>query len=198
MNAFVKGCDDLRQEYFPGATIVVVHHTGKDVKRRARSSIALLGAADVECSVTKTSHGVIQLENTRQKDDAEQPYDGAVGRCQRKLRRPRSQPGTSGKGRGCRKVSRRSEKNLQTVFWTLVELMKTSNSAITHSQWKAAAARKGVKKSTFDRAILRIIAENEGRQPVKHREDGSYWATEWDDDPWLAELGDDVDVATFG
>jgi len=84
------------------------------------------------------------------------------------------------------------------VFWTLVELMKTSNSAITHSQWKAAAARKGVKKSTFDRAILRIIAENEGRQPVKHREDGSYWATEWDDDPWLAELGDDVDVATFG
>ena len=78
MNAFVKGCDDLRQEYFPGGTIVVVRHTGKDVKRRARSSIALLGAADVECSVTKTSHGVIQLENTRQKDDAEQPYDGAV------------------------------------------------------------------------------------------------------------------------
>jgi len=141
---------------------------------------------------------VIHLENTKQEDYAEQPYDGAVGRCQRKLRRPRSQPGTSGKGRGCRKVSRRSEKNLQTVFWTLVELMKTSNSAITHSQWKAAAARKGVKKSTFDRAILRIIAENEGRQPVKHREDGSYWATEWDDDPWLAELGDDVDVATFG
>jgi len=40
MNAFVKGCDDLRQEYFPGATIVVVRHTParmSNAERAARS-----------------------------------------------------------------------------------------------------------------------------------------------------------------
>jgi len=46
MNAFVAGLDHLR-EAFPDATILVVHHSGKDRSKRDRGNSALRGAADV-------------------------------------------------------------------------------------------------------------------------------------------------------
>ena len=68
MNAFVAGCAMLREEYFPGATVLVIHHTGKNVKRGARGAIALTCAADVEFLVTMLRKGAIKLENRKQKD----------------------------------------------------------------------------------------------------------------------------------
>jgi 5S rRNA maturation endonuclease (ribonuclease M5) len=44
MGAFVRACDRLRVE--TGATVLIVHHTGKDVERGMRGSSALLGALD--------------------------------------------------------------------------------------------------------------------------------------------------------
>lgn len=51
VRAFVSGCDRVKEE--TGATIVIVHHSGKDAKKGMRGSSALLGAVDVAISVQK-------------------------------------------------------------------------------------------------------------------------------------------------
>jgi hypothetical protein len=71
MNAFVRGCDDLRAR-FPGATILVVHHPGKDQKKGARGSVALRGAVDAEFGLTRIGDA-ITLKNEKQKDGEEAP-----------------------------------------------------------------------------------------------------------------------------
>jgi hypothetical protein len=69
MSAFVRGCDDLRSG-FPGVTVLVVHHPGKDQRRGARGSVALKGAADAEFALArKEDH--CTLTNEKQKDGEE-------------------------------------------------------------------------------------------------------------------------------
>jgi hypothetical protein len=69
MNKFVNGCYELRDE-FPGATVLVVHHPGKDPSRGARGSLALKGAADTEFALTR-SGDTRKLTNEKQKDAEE-------------------------------------------------------------------------------------------------------------------------------
>ena len=69
MNGFVKGCDDLRAE-FPGATVLVVHHSGKDQRKGARGSLALQGATDAVFALTRSGGG-LSLANEKQKDGEE-------------------------------------------------------------------------------------------------------------------------------
>jgi hypothetical protein len=69
MSAFVRGCDDLRAK-FPGATVLVVHHPGKDQKKGARGSVALKGAAEAEFELTRRGDEV-KLTNEKQKDGEE-------------------------------------------------------------------------------------------------------------------------------
>jgi hypothetical protein len=69
MNSFVSGCDELRAE-FPGATVLVVHHSGKDPNRGARGSLALQGATDAVFALIKSS-GRLSLTNEKQKDGEE-------------------------------------------------------------------------------------------------------------------------------
>jgi hypothetical protein len=69
MNAFVNGCYDLRAA-FPFATVLVVHHPGKDQKKGARGSIALKGAADAEFVLTRSGDEA-KLTNEKQKDGEE-------------------------------------------------------------------------------------------------------------------------------
>ena len=65
MNAFVNGCERLRSE-FPGASTLVVHHTGKSLEKGGRGSSALLGAVDIEFTATKKEHdNDITLKNTK-------------------------------------------------------------------------------------------------------------------------------------
>lgn len=66
MNTFVKHLDDLRSRW--KATVIVVHHTGKDASRGARGSVALTGAIDAGYSVTKDELGNVNLEPTEMKD----------------------------------------------------------------------------------------------------------------------------------
>ncbi|RJG45465.1 AAA family ATPase [Mesorhizobium sp. DCY119] len=68
MNAFVTGCDALRSA-FPGCTVLVIHHTGKDSRKGTRGSTVLMGAADTAIEVhsdPKTPTGYIKGE--KQKD----------------------------------------------------------------------------------------------------------------------------------
>ena len=70
MNAFIAAMDALKGE-FPDCAVILVHHTGHSEKQRARGSIALKGALDVEYRLDK-SGDTITLLNTKMKD-AEPP-----------------------------------------------------------------------------------------------------------------------------
>jgi KaiC/GvpD/RAD55 family RecA-like ATPase len=50
MGLLVKGCDFIRNE--TGATVVLIHHSGKDMSRGARGSGALRAAVDTEIEVS--------------------------------------------------------------------------------------------------------------------------------------------------
>ena len=66
MTAFIRGCDDLRQEF--GACVLLIHHTGHGDKGRARGAMALKGALDFEYRLDRDELGVIRLESTKVKD----------------------------------------------------------------------------------------------------------------------------------
>ncbi|MBZ0330423.1 helicase RepA family protein [Halomonas sp. ANAO-440] len=66
IGAFVANLDALRHRW--RATVLVVHHSGKDSTRGARGSTALRGAVDAEYRVTKDHAGTVTLEPTKMKD----------------------------------------------------------------------------------------------------------------------------------
>jgi len=61
----VKHADDLKDQ--TGATILIVHHSGKSKQSEARGSSALKAALDVEIKVTNEK-GIVTLKNTKMKD----------------------------------------------------------------------------------------------------------------------------------
>jgi len=61
----VKHADDLKEQ--TGATILIVHHSGKSKQSEARGSSAFKAALDVEIKVTNDK-GVVTLNNTKMKD----------------------------------------------------------------------------------------------------------------------------------
>ena len=61
----VKHADDLKDQ--TGATILIVHHSGKSKQGEARGSSAFKAALDVEIMVTNKK-GVVTLNNTKMKD----------------------------------------------------------------------------------------------------------------------------------
>jgi RecA/RadA recombinase len=69
---FVSACDSLRSEF--GAAVLILHHSGHREKNRAKGSIALKGAVDLEAGLMQTSQeGVVRLTCTKLKDG--EPFD---------------------------------------------------------------------------------------------------------------------------
>jgi RecA/RadA recombinase len=66
MGAFVKSCDRIRER--TGATVLVIHHSGKDAEKGARGSSALRAACDFEFKVTSSGKKVCKLACTKAKD----------------------------------------------------------------------------------------------------------------------------------
>lgn len=66
MGKFIAAMDALKGE-FPDCAVLLVHHTGHSEKQRARGSIALKGALDVEYRLDK-SENTMTLSNTKMKD----------------------------------------------------------------------------------------------------------------------------------
>lgn len=66
MNLFIRCMDALRVQW--KASILIVHHTGKDVTRGARGSSVLKGAIDAEFSVTMDENKIICLEAHKMKE----------------------------------------------------------------------------------------------------------------------------------
>ena len=68
MGAFVKACDAIRQH--AGASVIGVHHSGKDKERGMRGSTVLLGACDASIRVSKDDK-IVTLKTEKQKDAEE-------------------------------------------------------------------------------------------------------------------------------
>lgn len=75
MGAFIEGCDRIKRE--TGATLLVVHHSGKDSSKGARGSSAFRAALDAEFDIRREgSGGALILTCTKMKD-AEEPERSA-------------------------------------------------------------------------------------------------------------------------
>ncbi|WP_081989098.1 MULTISPECIES: AAA family ATPase [Xenorhabdus] len=72
MGAFVRGCDELKAK--TGASILVVHHSGKDESKGARGSSAFRAALDVEYRINREGKkgSALVITCTKMKD-AEEP-----------------------------------------------------------------------------------------------------------------------------
>lgn len=180
MTTFVAGCDDLRVEHFPGATVLVVHHTGKNTDRGARGSIALTDAADVEFLVKKSTGETISLRNTKQKDGALLPdlrlrrvevrgscvIRRATAAQDTKANEPEVKPG-------------KGENTEQEVFFSLLPY---GADGATYSQWLDAS---GKSKRTFKRHRKSLV----DARRVEQR-GGRYFCTVRIGDPWLNTTGE--------
>jgi len=72
MGAFIKGCDTIKQ--LTRATVLVVHHSGKDAEKGGRGSSSLPAALDVEYRVKRDGEDQQALVLTCSKmKDADQP-----------------------------------------------------------------------------------------------------------------------------
>ncbi|WP_305811939.1 helicase RepA family protein [Photobacterium leiognathi] len=72
MGKFIRGCDQLKEA--TNASILVVHHSGKDVSKGSRGSSTLHCACDYEFNVVyDKKNNFVTLRNTKQKDAPEAP-----------------------------------------------------------------------------------------------------------------------------
>lgn len=71
MGAFIEGCDVIKQK--TGATVLVVHHSGKDESKGARGSSSFRAALDAEFNVTREGEGGALILSCTKMKDAEEP-----------------------------------------------------------------------------------------------------------------------------
>lgn len=69
LGEIVARCDEIKDEF--GATVMPIHHTGKDVERGLRGSNSLLGAVDASYLIQKAGKGAARLINDAMKDAEE-------------------------------------------------------------------------------------------------------------------------------
>lgn len=71
MGAFIEGCDTIKQK--TGATVLVVHHSGKDEAKGARGSSSFRAALDAEFNVKREGEGNALILSCTKMKDAEEP-----------------------------------------------------------------------------------------------------------------------------
>lgn len=139
MGNFIKGLDYLRDRH--GATVLVVHHTGKSGPEE-RGSSAFRGACDTMMLAERNEESGITLSCTKQKDSEEfepKPFDLMV---------------ISGWD-SCVITDGREGKDKKTA--ELLNILRTAGS-LTHKEWFEKASGKVPSKTTFNR-ILRVMRE---------------------------------------
>lgn len=67
MGRVITAADALRKKW--SATVLLVHHTGKDAARGARGSSALLGGVDTEIALRAGAEMTVKMHSTKQKED---------------------------------------------------------------------------------------------------------------------------------
>lgn len=75
MGAFIEGCDNIKR--LTGASVLVVHHSGKDEAKGARGSSSFRAALDAEFSVKREGDGKALILTCTKMKDAEEPQKKA-------------------------------------------------------------------------------------------------------------------------
>jgi RecA-family ATPase len=156
MTQFVRGLDDLRSQ-FPEATILVVHHSGKDKARGERGSTVLRAAADTVVRLDKQGR-TITLKCEKQKDGEEFeevlltletiPLGGDQSSC---VLRPAGKDSKAGRQRDS--VDPRAAKTDEIMLDALAKLGGQARS----TAWLKATGRP---RSTFQDSKNRLLAAN--------------------------------------
>ncbi|HHN8376078.1 TPA: helicase RepA family protein [Morganella morganii] len=71
MGAFIEGCDTIKRK--SGATVLVVHHSGKDEAKGARGSSAFRAALDAEFNIKREDENKALVLTCTKMKDAEEP-----------------------------------------------------------------------------------------------------------------------------
>ncbi len=166
MNKFVSGIDSIKAA-FPQATLLVVHHTGKDPTRGDRGSSVLRAAADTMMELTATGGGkALTLKCGKQKDW--EPFedirlslrvvtleDGETS-CVIAAGQHQADPVESGGNENDAKA--------------LNALRQSGSEGTTYTNWLKAS---GLRKSTFKNARKRLL-----RDGLVHHEGKLYRVTD--------------------
>jgi hypothetical protein len=166
MNSFVSGCDQLRAE-FPGTTVLVVHHSGKDQRKGARGSLALQGATDAVFALIR-SGDARKLINEKQKDGEEaKPIslelakvkltDGNTSLVVRSTTGSRIVPGSA--------EPRKDPRIVKTDAGTLEALTAFGPGGASLTEWERAAGRSN---DTFYKSRDRLVAEGKVRYDAEN------------------------------
>ncbi|MCM7731644.1 helicase RepA family protein [Enterobacter cloacae complex sp. IR5378] len=83
MGAFIEGCDVIKQK--TGATVLVVHHSGKDEAKGARGSSSFRAALDAEYNVKREGENPALILSCTKMKDAEEPERKAYDLCTAEL-----------------------------------------------------------------------------------------------------------------
>jgi len=75
MGAFIEGCDLIKRE--TGATVLVVHHSGKDETKGARGSSAFRAALDAEFNIKREGDAKALVLTCTKMKDSEEPERNA-------------------------------------------------------------------------------------------------------------------------
>jgi RecA-family ATPase len=178
MNAFVNACAEMREE-FDGATILVVHHVGKDEKKGSRGANALPAAADIAFTVKKPNVKSLSMtmKNSKPHKDSAALDDRHFqlveielddGQTSLVLRLANEKEIREQLGQEQAEESPRALKisGIEETFQALLGLMPAGG---RHKDWMDASNKP---KATFDRHRLQLIQD--GR--VKQNDDGFYLA----------------------
>jgi hypothetical protein len=172
MGLFIDGAETVKRE--TGATVLAIHHTGKNEQRGARGSNALIGAADtiigcsgeinclgIKCEKMKDaepfkkfslSAQTVELENGR-KSCVLVPFDEAMSAM----------------------VSPAKQENIRKMIAVLEKKFDTEGA--THGKWMRACMDAGMSDSNFARGLRDmkegLVAKEGDGQGARYRVDKS-------------------------
>lgn len=170
MGAFVSSCDHIREK--TGATILVIHHSGKDAEKGARGSSALRAACDFEYKVTSPGKKQSKIACTKAKDS--DPFEDLafklnvveIGRKDKKGRAMTSLTLTQSGDDGM--PAREDLSGSSQIIHNLIatEMSRSGNDFVfytylrdTYFAMMGADKKDNTAKASWDRGIKKLIAD---------------------------------------
>lgn len=157
MGAFIEGCDTIKQK--TGATVLVVHHSGKDEAKGARGSSSLRAALDAEFHVKREGEARALILSCTKMKDAEEP-----GRHAYDLRQVDLYTDEDGDNVASL-VVHDTPREAKDIYPELVGAPKLSNNHM--AVWQAIRSRTS-KGEACTRAVIRDDLKAAGMDTSKH------------------------------
>lgn len=170
MGEFVKACDYIRE--MTGATILVIHHSGKDADKGARGSSALRAACDFEYKVTSPGKKQSKIMCTKAKDS--DPFEDLsfklnvveIGRMDKKGRAMTSLTLTQSSDTGA--PTREDLTGSSQIIHNLIakEMSRTGDDFVFYTPLRdsyfslmGADKKDNTQKAAWDRGIKKLLAD---------------------------------------